>query len=511
LASHWSRALVLLLSVGPVLPAGARPADTSRTRIADRIRGQRIAAEHPAMESPTVGPAAAAAHMREDDVVLGVVVSGEPRAYPWWIVKHFHVVNDTIGGVPLAVAFCEQCTGAAAFRRELDGRVLSMEVPGVYNGTIILRDRETRTLWAPFSGQALEGPLAGKKLERLPLSLMRWKEWKERHPETSVLWGPEQARGGHGSWYAPGKWGIVGEMGATIESWDPRLPENTLVYGVQVEGTSKSYTLAEIKARRVVNDQLGAIPVVVAAVGDLEVAGFDRRLRDQVLTFSPSPEDAGLMRDRETQSLWSVEGWALGGPLRGQQLAALDGYVVEWHVWSAYNPRAEVIGVAAPPDVPPVGTPAFPALALLPVNGSVPEAVRFTGEVNLVALWASWCPPCRVEMPTLQALARKHSTGGLTVQGIAIHMPDDDPDLDQVRSVLSESGVTFPNRLVDERAYDQLEALARSLGRPGIVLPTVFVVDKQGRVLAVFSGDEVARLPAAVDGYLPLPSPTSPR
>ena len=81
------------------------------------------------MEAPTVVAAASAAHMREDDVVLGVVVSGEPRAYPWWIVKHFHAVNDTIGGVPLAVAFCEQCTGQPAFRRELEGRVLSMEVP----------------------------------------------------------------------------------------------------------------------------------------------------------------------------------------------------------------------------------------------------------------------------------------------------------------------------------------------------------------------------------------------
>jgi hypothetical protein len=172
------RALLTLLLLGCALPGAA----TSRTPIADRIRGQRIAAEHPPMEAPTVLPAASSPHMREDDVVLGVVVAGEPRAYPWWIVKHFHVVNDTLGGVPLAVSFCEQCTGAAAFRRTLDGRILSLEVPGVYNGTIILRDRETRTLWAPFSGQALEGPLTGKRLERVPLALLRWKEWRGRHP-----------------------------------------------------------------------------------------------------------------------------------------------------------------------------------------------------------------------------------------------------------------------------------------------------------------------------------------
>jgi hypothetical protein len=90
-------------------------------------------------------------------------------------------------------------------------------------------------------------------------------------------------------------------------------------------------------------------------------------------------------------------------------------------------------------------------------------------------------------------------------------MPDDDSERRQVRSFLSEAKVTFPNRLVDERAYDQLEALARTLGRTGIVLPTVFVVDRQGLVRAIFSGEEVAALPAALDGFFPLLSPAAPR
>ena len=80
-----------------------------------------------------------------------------------------------------------------------------------------------------------------------------------------------------------------------------------------------------------------------------------------------------------------------------------------------------------------------------------------------------------------------------------------------MRSFLSQAGMMFPNRLVDERSYDQVEALARSLGRPGLVLPTVFVVDKQGRVRAVFSGDQVARLPSALSGFLPLSSPRAAR
>jgi thiol-disulfide isomerase/thioredoxin len=485
-------ALVLLLALASPAPG---------TRVSDRIRGQRVAAEHPAMEAPSVRPAASASHMRDDDIVLGVIVDGAARAYPWWIVKHFHAVNDEIAGVPVAIAFCEQCTGAAAFRRTLDGRVLSMDVPGVYNGTIILKDRETGTLWAPFSGRGLEGPLAGKTLARLPLALVRWGEWKERHPGTDVLWGPDQARGGHGSWYEPGKWGIVGEMGATIESWDARMPENTLVYGVTAGAAAKSYPLAAIKDMGVVNDAVGATPVVIAKAGALEVAGFDRRVRGDVLTFDPAPDSAALLVDRETKSAWSAEGLAVSGALRGAQLARLDGYVVEWHVWSAYNPDARVMATSAP-AVAVTERPAFPALTLVPVEGGSAVPLRLAPGVSVVAVWARWCPPCRLEMPVLDALARRHARRALAVVGLALQMPDDAPERDEVRRFLSAAGVKFPNLMVDERGYDELDELARAMGRPGIVLPTVFVVDAGGRVQAMLAGEEVSTLPAIVDRLL---------
>jgi thiol-disulfide isomerase/thioredoxin len=466
--------------------------------VADRIRGQAIAAAHPPMEAPTVLPASRALHMREDDVVLGIVVGGEPRAYPWWIAKNFHAVNDTVGGVPVAVTFCEQCTGAAAFRRELDGRVLTVEVAGVYNGTIIARDRETRTFWAPFSGKAIEGPLAGRKLERIPLAMTRWADWKSRHPGTGVVWGPAQVRGGHGSWYEPGKWGIVGEMGATITAWDTRLPENVLVFGLEVPGGRRSYPLAELKTRGLVNDSVAGVPVVVRASGEFEAGGFDRRVAGRALTFRAASSEGAVIEDVETGSGWSADGTAVRGPLRGEQLTRLDGYVVEWHVWAAYNPDTDVFGVAASPGHDVSGDVPFPDLVLAPVDGTAPRAVRSTAEVNLVALWATWCAPCRAEMPLLQELARKHARARLSVVGIALHMPDDEAERRLVKDFLSEAKITFPNFLVDDRAYGQLEAVLRDAGHPGLVVPTVLVTDRDGLVRAVFRGREAGLLATAL-------------
>jgi thiol-disulfide isomerase/thioredoxin len=506
-------AALLLAVPGLARDARARPGDggpppagsAKPSRIEDRVRGKDIAAASPPLERPALRTVAEAGHMRDDDLVLGVSVGGQDRAYPWWVVKNVHVVDDVVGGEPVALAFCEQCTGAAAFRRTLDGRVLVFEVAGVYNGTIILRDRQTRSLWAPFSGRALEGPLAGRQLERLSLSVTRWDEWTARHPRGEVAWAPAAAREGHGSWYEPGKWGIVTEMGATLQAWDPRLPENELVYGVE-SPIAKAYPLRGIRrSKGIVNDTAGGLPVVVVARGPLDVAGYDRRVEGRELTFRPPTGSQAVMNDVETGSDWSGDGQALSGPLRGARLKPLDGYVVEWHVWASQNPAVEIsdAGVAGPPEqLSPASSPviSFPSLILTGLDGQA-HPLTFPGAVNLIVLWAAWCPSCQDEMPRLARLVETHASQGLSAVGIAIHIPEPD-EWARVRSFAKQARLGFPTLLVDEAAYERLDALARAAGGPGVVLPTVFVTDGEARVLSVLRGKDVDRLPALAESLL---------
>lgn len=496
--------VVLLAAAGSGLEA------SKGRRIADRIRGQHIAATSRPLENPAVRSVTSATHMRDEDLVFGVTVAGHARAYPWWVVKNYHVVNDVVGGVPVVVAFCEQCSGAAVFGRKLDQRVLSFEVAGVYNTTIILRDRQTRSLWAPFSGRAVEGRLLGRKLERLSLSFTRWDTWTARHPAGEVVWASPTSREGHGSWYEPGKWGIVSEMGETLAAWDPRLPENALVYGVEDGASARAYPLSRVHSQGgVVNDRVGETPVVVVAQGPLDVAGYERRVKGRELTFRPSSGSHAVMNDDETGSDWSGEGEALGGPLKGERLTRVDGYLVEWHVWSAYHSGTEVFGtraLAAAMAVPEEVT--FPSLVLQGLDGR-PRAVILPGKVNIVVLWAAWCPPCKVEMPKLQRLVQTHAARGLSAVGIAIHIPDDEIEKVVVKDFVSEAKLTFPTFLVDEPGYDRLEALCRKTGGPGLVLPTVFVTDAHGRILSVRRGSDVETLPDALEALLQREVPDS--
>jgi len=483
-------------------------------RIEDRIRGRAIAAASPPMESPAVRSVAAATHMKDEDLVFGVTVSGESRAYPWWVAKNFHVVDDVLGGEPVALAFCEQCSGAAAFKRTVDGRALVFEVAGVYNGTIILRDRQTRSLWAPFSGRALEGPLAGRKLERVPMTVTRWDEWTAGHPRGEVVWAPATAREGHGSWYEPGKWGIVTEMGSTLQAWDPRLPENELVYGMEngletERGTTgfdrpwagKAYPLKWLRERQgIANDSAGGLPVVVVARGPLDVAAYERRVKGRELTFRRSAGSQAVMNDAETGSDWSGDGEALAGPLQGERLTPTDGYVVEWHVWAAQNPAAEVAGL---PDTASSAVPdglTFPSLIMTGLDGQA-HPLTLSSRVNLVVLWAAWCPSCKEEMPRIARLVEARAGQGLSAVGIAIHIPDAD-ERAEARRFVKEARVGFPILMVDEASYERLEALSRATGGPGLVLPTVFATDDRGTVLAVVRGKDVEGLPKLVNRLL---------
>ncbi len=167
-------------------------------------------------------------------------------------------------------------------------------------------------------------------------------------------------------------------------------------------------------------------------------------------------------------------------------LAALS--VVTWRVWPQ---------VAAAVGAGRSGTPA-PALRVTTLRGDTLSLAGLRGNVVVVNFWATWCPPCRAEMPGFQAVYEARKNRGLVILGIA----EDDDGPVPVSGFVVHYGITYPITMyttATERLFGGINAL-----------PTTFLIDRGGRIRYQVRG-LFARpaLEQAVDRLLAEPAPRS--
>ncbi|MEM0934969.1 MAG: DUF3179 domain-containing (seleno)protein [Pseudomonadota bacterium] len=147
----------------------------------------------PAADNPAVSTAEAATWLEDDDIVFGIEVNGEYRAYPRQIMEVREMVNDTLGGRDLGIPYCTLCGAAQAYFT--DEVPLGVERPILRTSGLLIRsnkvmyDVETFSVFDTFLGKAVTGPLAekGVHLEQATVVTTDWGTWKAEHPETTVL------------------------------------------------------------------------------------------------------------------------------------------------------------------------------------------------------------------------------------------------------------------------------------------------------------------------------------
>lgn len=143
----------------------------------------------PAIDRPHPVPVPVADDWLDDDEpVIEVIAGGEARAYPVQILVWHEIVNDTLGGEPIAVTYCPLCNSALAFERHVDGRTLSFGTTGnLRRFNLVMYDRETESWWQQLDGAALVGELAGSELAPIAAPMRAWREFTRDHPGGTVL------------------------------------------------------------------------------------------------------------------------------------------------------------------------------------------------------------------------------------------------------------------------------------------------------------------------------------
>jgi peroxiredoxin len=141
------------------------------------------------------------------------------------------------------------------------------------------------------------------------------------------------------------------------------------------------------------------------------------------------------------------------------------------------------------PDVPfknPLANKQAPAFTLKDTNGNKVSLSDYKGKAVVVDFWATWCAPCKVEIPWLEKLRDQYADQGLVVLGIS----EDDLDLDDQKALLKEKkeiadsatklGINYPVLIDDKKVSEPYGGVD--------ALPTTFFVDRNGKVVAATVG-----------------------
>jgi hypothetical protein len=256
--------------------------------------------------------------------------------WPTSTLRVHHIINDTLGGEPYLVTFCLKCFSGVSFDPRLDGRVLTFELHGMYEGSATMEDEQTRTVWAHLTGQALLGPLAGQSLDLEPVLMTTFGRWLEQFPaslapDPGIMVGPRSFR--------PGEPGLDREFRSTISRHDPRLPRRQYVLGVTADGVTRAYPVDPTRpGPRLHQDVLGEVPIALLAPEGAWPVAFDRRVEGGAVEMRL--EGDRVVSDDGT--VWAPDGRASEGPLAGRTLRFVPSRLVEWYAWVGHYPESEV-------------------------------------------------------------------------------------------------------------------------------------------------------------------------
>lgn len=282
----------------------------------------------------------AATYLEDDELVFGIAINGDVRAYPLRILDWHEMFNDVIGGVPVALAYCTLCGSGILYETTVEGRAAPFEFGSsgfLYRSNKLMYDRETNSLWNQFTGKPVVGDLVGSDIELKvrPVAITSWKKWLDRHPDTRVL----SLDTGFVRDYTPGK-----PYAPYFNSPDlmfPAMVRNTglapkdYVYALRLGDQEKAWSLQLFADKRILHDVIGTRRIVL--IGDRDSRTV-RAYEAGAFEFSADAEDGTRLRAGST--VWQITEDALISADK-QRLTRLPGHIAYWFAWQNFRPDAE--------------------------------------------------------------------------------------------------------------------------------------------------------------------------
>jgi hypothetical protein len=275
---------------------------------------------------------AASSRIAPQDLVLGVSLGGEAKAYPIEVIGYHHQVRDTVGSIPVMITYCTVCRTGRVYNPAVEGKAETFRLVGMDHFNAMFEDATTGSWWRQVNGEAVAGPLKGRSLAEIPAAQMTLQAWLALHPGSRIM----QPDTTFTMAYADLKEFDEGTTGSSLEKRDTlSWKDKSWVVGVQLGLQARAYDWNDLLRQRVVNDTLAGTPLVVAVAHDS--ASFYVWNRDS-LRFTLDNARMQL-RDLQTGSYWNWQGRSTEGPLAGKQLTPVQSYQEFWHSWKTFRPH----------------------------------------------------------------------------------------------------------------------------------------------------------------------------
>lgn len=312
----------------------------------------------PPIDNPRFEPVSASDWIEDQEPGVLIEIEGDARFYPLSVMTRHEIVNDEVGGIPVAVTYCPLCNTALVFDRRFEGETLRLGVSGLLrNSDLVMWDDVTQTLWQQVTGEAIVGEHAGKSLTPLASAIVRWADFRDSHPDGQALSSNQL----FGLVYGSNPYEFYSSRDRPYNflrgEIDDRFPALERVVGISANGIDKAYPFSLISEVRVVHDNLAGQEVVVFwgasdtadaldsgliadAIGIGTGIVYNPVVDGQRLTFEASGDTEFV--DNETGTTWSILGKATSGELAGEELELLPHRNEFWFAWQAFFPDADV-------------------------------------------------------------------------------------------------------------------------------------------------------------------------
>lgn len=305
----------------------------------------------PPIRQPVIIPAADADYLHDGDVVFGIAVNGEARAYPRRILGHHEMIIDTIGDMTVTGVYCPLCQVMIPYNsRTAEGTQHVFGTSGfLYRSNKLMYDADTKSLWQTMTGEPVVGTLAGKGLvlDQIPVVTTTWGEWRINHPDTmtvSLTGLPMIKSTDHGDTtdYSEGAayrpYFQTDEIAYHVPLTDPRLRKKAEVFVPVLNQPSRPFAISV--------EVLASNPIYQTTVGTETLAifttasGANRAYRVGDRAFHSGADDAHVVDQDGVE--WAIEETELRATER-EPLPRVPGFRAFWFAWFAAHPDTELI------------------------------------------------------------------------------------------------------------------------------------------------------------------------